>query len=319
MSDPVTNVEIEDVLSSIRRLVSSDERPAKARDKVIPEAREPDRLVLTPSLRVDDATRADRESNWQDAPDDAAFDDAAFDDADDWNEQIDMADVDDAPMQGDPHAVQVEDDEFEAEMTAVDDPATKVEDAVDDTAPPSRADELKARVAELEEVVARQSDQWEPDGASTEANSGGPVSPLPWEDCVTGEADEEDASATPQDAGPQTDIDDSPNSPSQDAVSPEPAEDYILANVAAEDCPQDGSLSAGTSASNSASQSGEPGSDADFFVANDDFLDEDALRDLVADIVRQELQGALGERITRNVRKLVRREIHRALASQELQ
>lgn len=47
-------------------------------------------------------------------------------------------------------------------------------------------------------------------------------------------------------------------------------------------------------------------------------IDEEALRDLVADIVRQELQGALGERITRNVRKLVRREIHRALASQEL-
>ena len=48
-------------------------------------------------------------------------------------------------------------------------------------------------------------------------------------------------------------------------------------------------------------------------------LDEDALRDLVADIVREELQGALGERITRNVRKLVRREIHRALAAQELE
>ncbi len=48
-------------------------------------------------------------------------------------------------------------------------------------------------------------------------------------------------------------------------------------------------------------------------------LDEEALRDMVSEIVRQELQGALGERITRNVRKLVRREIHRALASQELE
>ncbi|WP_258087685.1 hypothetical protein, partial [Xenorhabdus bovienii] len=47
-------------------------------------------------------------------------------------------------------------------------------------------------------------------------------------------------------------------------------------------------------------------------------LDEEMLRDMVSDIVRQELQGALGERITRNVRKLVRREIHRALASREL-
>ena len=46
-------------------------------------------------------------------------------------------------------------------------------------------------------------------------------------------------------------------------------------------------------------------------------IDEAILRELVGDIVRQELQGALGERITRNVRKLVRREIHRMLISQE--
>ncbi|UWQ78027.1 hypothetical protein K3725_11955 [Leisingera sp. S132] len=50
----------------------------------------------------------------------------------------------------------------------------------------------------------------------------------------------------------------------------------------------------------------------------DSYLDEDALRDLVASIVREELQGPLGERITRNVRKLVRREIQRALAAHDL-
>ncbi len=49
-----------------------------------------------------------------------------------------------------------------------------------------------------------------------------------------------------------------------------------------------------------------------------DLLDEDMLRDLVAELVRQELQGALGERITRNVRKLVRREIQRTLAAHDL-
>ncbi|MEX0280658.1 MAG: hypothetical protein AB3N13_05635 [Arenibacterium sp.] len=48
-------------------------------------------------------------------------------------------------------------------------------------------------------------------------------------------------------------------------------------------------------------------------------LDEESLRVLVSDIVREELQGALGERITRNVRKLVRREIHRALTAKELE
>ncbi len=46
-------------------------------------------------------------------------------------------------------------------------------------------------------------------------------------------------------------------------------------------------------------------------------LDEETLRELVSDIVRKELSGELGERITRNVRKLVRREIHRALLTRE--
>ncbi|MEL6645841.1 MAG: hypothetical protein AAFQ79_18060 [Pseudomonadota bacterium] len=52
-------------------------------------------------------------------------------------------------------------------------------------------------------------------------------------------------------------------------------------------------------------------------VADDIEIDEDMLRDIVADIVRSELQGELGERITRNVRKLVRREIHRAIMTRD--
>ena len=36
---------------------------------------------------------------------------------------------------------------------------------------------------------------------------------------------------------------------------------------------------------------------------------EDALREMIAEVVRAELAGPLGERITRNVRKLVRREM----------
>lgn len=57
--------------------------------------------------------------------------------------------------------------------------------------------------------------------------------------------------------------------------------------------------------------------DSAAILADDTIIDEAMLRDMVADIVRQELMGALGERITRNVRKLVRREIHRALSAQE--
>lgn len=46
-------------------------------------------------------------------------------------------------------------------------------------------------------------------------------------------------------------------------------------------------------------------------------IDDVALREIVAEIVRSELQGELGERITRNVRKLVRREIYRAMMTRD--
>jgi hypothetical protein len=57
---------------------------------------------------------------------------------------------------------------------------------------------------------------------------------------------------------------------------------------------------------------------SDFAIDEEGFIDEDALRRIVAEVVREELQGALGERITRNVRKLVRREIRLVLAADEL-
>ena len=48
-------------------------------------------------------------------------------------------------------------------------------------------------------------------------------------------------------------------------------------------------------------------------------IDEELLRPLVAKLIREELQGELGERITRNVRKLVRREILRAINSSDFE
>ncbi|KEO50745.1 hypothetical protein [Thioclava pacifica] len=47
-------------------------------------------------------------------------------------------------------------------------------------------------------------------------------------------------------------------------------------------------------------------------------LDEGQLRQLVSAMLREELQGALGSRITRNLRKLIRREVQRALMSRDL-
>ncbi|WP_113911826.1 hypothetical protein [Roseovarius dicentrarchi] len=245
MSEPVTKVEIEDVLSSIRRLVSGDERPAAAH---APDA--PDRLVLTPSLRIDNA---------------ATEPPAGQPDAD-----ADLTVSSQAPADAQPARP------GEGHVAEADSPSA-------DHAPRDPKAELRARVAELEEVVSRQVDQWEPDGDTGDANSASPVAPLPWDE----EADSADdvAAAAPDmthSAGP---------------------------------APQDGSVDAQPQPNDAEPRSGNA---RDTLAANDEFLDEDALRDLVADIVRRELQGVLGERITRNVRKLVRREIHRALASQDL-
>src|SRR6056297_34345 len=63
MSDPVSNAEIEDVLSSIRRLVSNGDRD---KSHVFPAAKteSADKLVLTPALRVDASEDdGDRESH----------------------------------------------------------------------------------------------------------------------------------------------------------------------------------------------------------------------------------------------------------------
>jgi len=48
-------------------------------------------------------------------------------------------------------------------------------------------------------------------------------------------------------------------------------------------------------------------------------FDEQALRGLVQTIFREEMAGPMGERITRNIRKLVRAEVGRMLAAHELE
>lgn len=68
-----------------------------------------------------------------------------------------------------------------------------------------------------------------------------------------------------------------------------------------------------------AEKAAEPRAATPALAAGPAGIDEDVLRDMVAEIVREELQGALGERITRNVRKLVRREIMRAASIREFE
>ncbi|WP_245964181.1 hypothetical protein [Roseovarius spongiae] len=280
----MTNVEIEDVLSSIRRLVSSESRDAASlgRGEAASDDEGAQKLVLTPSFRVDEAAA-----------------DAPQEEAETGDRTAEHAD---APPES--QASQREEDE-DQERAETDD----AEGAEAET-PDTPADTLKARVAELEQVVARRDDQWEPDGASDDDYAGGPVAPLPWEDYVPSDTGGDADGATETDAAMDTDADADDEADASEAQAPEDDDEAPDTLDDELETPMSGGA-----------ESEDRLEEDDFLDAEpeDAILDEDALRDLVTEIVRQELQGGLGERITRNVRKLVRREIHRALASQELE
>jgi hypothetical protein len=167
----------------------------------------------------------------------------------------------------------------------------------EDTPAPNPA-ALSAKIAALETAIGNIADTWEPDAPGADDYSGTEAPAMAWEDDI-----DRDATGAPFDKDDDA---------AQDAKS-EPMQKSVFGQ---QDVPQPDPMAAAAS-----EQSTQKAADEDGFAygTDDQLLDEEALRDLVSDIVRSELQGALGERITRNVRKLVRREIHRALTAQELE
>ena len=296
MSDPVTNVAIEDVLSSIRRLVSEDARVRPLGLRAEPEVPEAaaGKLVLTPALRVS-APAAD------DAQDDAPQHDAAQSEEPGAVGQDDAGDAqahdgvfDDQPAADDAQAAIAE------QAQPVEDAALAWEDHLDDTrdaAPLRLSDALVTDIAEA--TTDRGDAAWTaPDAADAlpETLLSGATEPHDeWTmSSLTPEGDDV-LIADPDDASASADF---VFASSRDAAGHEDATAQAAAYAAADKGDE---------------------STSSIFREEDTILDEESLRELVAEIVRQELQGALGERITRNVRKLVRREIHRALTSHELE
>lgn len=396
MSEPVTNVEIEDVLSSIRRLVSDEARsPIREREDVAFHSDEPPQpveieeelsapepesrpkpsapaLVLTPALRVEttpeegtsdvlaetgeDSGQAQEgapvlilspEAHAQDAPEDivdaepqaepveAAFEhvepaqeevaepmaaepaaeeqphhdeseseatapDAehdASDDAEDMSAPAEElapreAQSFEAP-QDEEHAQEIEAEEQSEEISA----AAPEHDEPQDIAEAAQEDEpksIEAKIAALEALIGRSDGEFEPDGAEVGGRAARAANALPWED-----SNERRVAHQPDQSVPN------PDEASQSAQFSEEAIAFQRAHAEAVTSAQE-ELDANV---------------AETLLESEDVgavLDEDALRDMVSEIVRQELQGPLGERITRNVRKLVRREIYRALAANEL-
>ena len=358
MSDPVTNAEVEDVLSSIRRLVSEDKRPMQAFKDPEPQAVEPsDRLVLTPALRVADAPAAEESADTADAP--RSADDFARDvqqmtaAAETAHAEVDVSDAGngDETVEADLHKL-FEDEASSEEQTAPDqdysdDPygfaddedadgaedeqswlrrAPEDEEAHDGEDAPVGTASLTAKIEALETAIGNISDTWEPDAPGEDEYSGTDAPAMSWEDEANDQPEPAQQEEASQDAESDAlavmeDITDADKEDKDEDTSP-----GIFASTRhhAADVPEMPEESAREAdamltpppVANVSSAADE----GDFEYEQDDqVIDEGALRDLVSEIVRSELQGALGERITRNVRKLVRREIHRALTAQEME
>ncbi len=386
MSKPVTNEEVEDVLSSIRRLVSEDKRPL-AGLRSTPSASAgglsqkgsaglQDKLVLTPALRVAEAPAtpdeegplnlgrvarqtwnvADAEVDTPSTEPDTPPEESVHEAQGSLDDMASQAPFSDADWQGD-----VDDD---ADFDALD---ALVQDALaeglaqDDAAKAhvdTQADENTSSdsngEAEWRDVALMHGDDFDEDENDTDPQAGDENDPSEVADHEADDADGTapeagyDAAAEPSDARMDATL--QRNEADFDATVPltakiaaletaigairqdwEPdgagTDDYAAAPAAAMAWEDDVELDGTGSPLNepeiepeeeqTASASPQPASAG--LAGDDSLMDEEALRDLVSEIVRAELQGALGERITRNVRKLVRREIHRALTAQELE
>ncbi|AAV94534.1 hypothetical protein KQ247_14990 [Ruegeria pomeroyi] len=308
MSDPAKNVEIEDVLSSIRRLVSEEGR-ATARPEAPAAAPKPGKLVLTPALRVAETIEpaeaaplslaepvegTEESAPWTD-PDATLFSAAAAAGA--LPVEAEAEPDDEVSSEAEPIVLAPEDlvEEIAEDVDEAEDEPPSEEDADHDTAEPEEAE------AEPEPELEPQPETEEPDWLSEIELEVEAETEKPTEDSLTARIEVLETMIS------QVDEDWEPDGLSADAYSGTPGDAMAWQDHDSERL-------------DAAPEPDEDPMDDDHAILSPDeaFLDEESLRELVADIVREELQGALGERITRNVRKLVRREIHRALTAQEL-
>ncbi|MEL6452124.1 MAG: hypothetical protein AAFQ19_12780 [Pseudomonadota bacterium] len=333
MSDPMTNTEVEDVLASIRRLVSDDKRPETAAEPTPAQ----DRLVLTPSLRVmedadvaEDVAESDTHAKaGEDQPSDdvlhmSIHEAFAEDDTPDAVEDLD------APGQGaeTAEAALAEDVAEDATDVSADDHDERQSDAVEDvqdSVAEDDADTLSDIIAEaaVEDVAAEDAaveDEAIEDDEAEEMQA--EVIP-PEAEAAPREAEKgaaEQRTLSEKIAALETLLGTQGKEFEPDAGEEDtPFVEAEAPTMTWEDAEPEPAFTPTAAPEPAAPDEDDEATAAQIFSSDEDVLDEEALRELVSDIVREELQGALGERITRNVRKLVRREIHRALAAQELE
>ncbi len=295
MSEPMTNHEIEDVLSSIRRLVSEDLRPAPGRSVAKPVD---SKLILTPALRVVSENLPDDVPANQ--PDDlppvrAEHPPAEVSTLASFQDSFDIVTA--APVISD-NALRLVGAGLDE--TSGGDPAPAVaewDDGVWDAAPATDEEMSDDGLADVDLDPADEAPMW------TDTASGDVPA---WDD-------------TPAEAWVTEDPIPFLAHPRKAAVTPNP-----LAQAWADRAEADVRAELQSVVEEKLAANSTPAAEPDPVVSSvfsDDAapFDEEALRDIVRDIIREELAGSLGERITRNVRKLVRVEINRALSAREFE
>lgn len=386
MSDPMTNLDADDVLASIRRLVaethSQPHDPVRARREQAPltlkwplnkealseeaaasaleseaEVEAPAALVLTPDFRVEKPEVATSEAELEAPRADASPVPPLV-----LSPEQAVHLPKDEPATADTVSVEsVVSEELCAAVTKESDVAQEVEPApqtenwnaaLDDTPDEVAAAHvarlsLEQRIAELEAAVGAQAAEWEPDGSEdleaeiprvmprAFAETGARVFHFQGMPEATSEETREEAAQAPFDAdgvemtqardnSDQIDdaevIEETSFEAAQEAAAADVETDTATAHADVAEA-DDAVLSEATEAEGVAPDP-EPSLEEELALAGyaeEDILDEEALRELVAQVIREELQGELGQRITRNVRRLVRREVQRALTLREFE
>lgn len=302
--------EIEDVLASIRRLVSG---PAGKSAPLSPLDSAP-KLLLTPALRV-----SDPDDPWLPVADtiaddaDAAEDDTPWDFEDrlaDWGEIAESAEeaVDDAIAEGALHGAPWMGQDrpiFRAKLTHLQSASASASadfeaEAGDANWPDPGADQALRELAQARGQAEQ--DAPEPDSA---ADDDAPGDDLPPDDGAQADG----VPGEGRDAAPVQQGDD------------DAAQDHVAAQIdvdAPRDAAKDDTRDPLADEDDSIEDFGAATAPFSFPETEDGILDEETLREIIAEVVRQELQSELGMRITRSVRKMVRREVRLALALDEL-
>lgn len=239
MAKAVTDKEVEDVLTSVRRLVSEDKNPKPVDAPGMSEEPPNEPLVLTPDRRVEPPATMSPSAEQEDdgAPTKGTVDDAAL-----------LADL---------HVFLSQDFDPKARDQ-------KVEAKKEQAAPPSEPASISS--------------------SKIDKNS----------DNTTEKSAEKGVAAAKE----------------------EPKVNTVTAKIQSFEKTLD-SIEARTShqKSDASKQEVAVTEDAEQFE-EEELLDEETLRKMIAEVVQSELEGAIGERITRNLRELVRREIKQAFEAE---